>query len=173
MTVGILDQAGLFTKYFRTNLPAGFDAGLQLIVVSGPESLDGLSLDLLAVAPDLRSGRWEEDFHLSCRLLLLPGTAASLARRLHAASVVSYGSSPRDTLTISSLETGKIVVALQRDLITAQNSLVEQQELILPLRGTVPPLFFLACAGLLLLLGISPEALDLYPPRDTSVPIPH
>jgi len=43
----------------------------------------------------------------------------------------------------------------------------------LPLRGTVPPLFFLACAGLLLLLGISPEALDLYPPRDTSVPIPH
>ena len=102
MTVGILDQAGLFTKYFRTNLPAGFDAGLQLIVVSGPESLDGLSLDLLAVAPDLRSGRWEEDFHLSCRLLLLPGTAASLARRLHAASVVSYGSSPRDTLTISS-----------------------------------------------------------------------
>ena len=88
-----------------------------------------------------------------------PGTAGPLARALNARQAVSYGTSPRDTLTFSSLEGDRLCLAVQRELVTLGGAVVEQQELVLPFSTGASPLPFLAAAGTLLLLGVPPEEL--------------
>ena len=88
-----------------------------------------------------------------CRILLTPGPLRGCA----APSVVSYGPSPRDTLTFSSLRAGGMVLDLQREIVTLAGRRVERQELALPVRGE--PLLTLAWAGTLLLAGAEPETL--------------
>ena len=51
----------------------------------------------------------------ACRTILLPGDAGRMLEGLRAASAVSYGSSPRDSLTISSREGDRLWAALQRE----------------------------------------------------------
>lgn len=99
-----------------------------------------------------------------CAVLLLPSSAAPLASRFSARCAVSYGSGVRDSLTLSSLEGDKLVVAVQRELPAVTGSSVEQQELVLSLRRGVSPLPALAAAGALLLLGARPEELMADPP---------
>ena len=94
-----------------------------------------------------------------CGTVLLPGTAGPLARALNARQAVSYGTSPRDTLTFSSLEGDRLCLAVQRELVTLGGAVVEQQELVLPFSTGASPLPFLAAAGTLLLLGVPPEEL--------------
>ena len=72
---------------------------------------------------------------------------------------MSYGTSPRDTLTFSSLEGDRLCLAVQRELVTLGGAVVEQQELVLPFSTGASPLPFLAAAGTLLLLGVPPEEL--------------
>ena len=73
-----------------------------------PAEIEGHSWDLLVLTPDAcRSG-----FQARCGLLLVPGDASEVLRSIHAASVVSYGLSLRDTLTLSSLT--QPVLCLQR-----------------------------------------------------------
>ena len=48
---------------------------------------------------------------------------------------------------------------IQRELVTLGGAVVEQQELVLPFSTGASPLPFLAAAGTLLLLGVSPEEL--------------
>lgn len=74
-------------------------------------------------------------------------------------SAVSYGTSPKDTLTFSSLEGDQICLALQRELVASQGRVVEQQEFVLPFPAGEAPLPFLAAAGVLLLLGEPPGVL--------------
>ena len=50
-------------------------------------------------------------------------------------------------------------MALQRELVTLEGTVVEQQELVLPFPLEESPLPFLAVAGTLLLLGVPPEEL--------------
>ena len=112
---------------------------------------------LLVVSPGaVRSGL---SLPASCRTLLLPGDAGALLTGVRAASAVSYGASPRDSLTISSREGDRLWAALQRELVTVDGHVVERQEFPLwtgPERGELPAL---AVAGALLLLGVPPEAL--------------
>ena len=68
----------------------------------------------------------------ACRTILLPGDAGRMLEGLRAASAVSYGSSPRDSLTISSREGDRLWRAMSD----------------------------LAVAGALLLLGVPPEELE-------------
>ena len=63
-----------------------------------------------------------------CRTVLLPGGAGSLP--LRAACAVSYGASPRDSLTLSSLRSP--VLCVQRLLPRPDGALVEPQEFPLP-----------------------------------------
>ena len=76
-----------------------------------------------------------------------------------AASAVSYGASPRDSLTISSREGNTLWAALQRELVTVDGQVVERQEFPLTLEPEVGELPALAAAGALLLLGVPPEEL--------------
>lgn len=96
----------------------------------------------------------------ACRTILLPGDAGRLLKGLRAASAVSYGSSPRDSLTISSREGDRLWAALQRELVTLGGQVVERQEFPLPLGPEGRAMSDLAVAGALLLLGVPPEELE-------------
>ena len=100
-----------------------------------PAEIEGHSWDLLVLTPDAcRSG-----FQARCGLLLVPGDASEVLRSIHAASVVSYGLSLRDTLTLSSLT--QPVLCLQRAVPPLEPmeiplpGLPESPESLLPLLG--------------------------------------
>lgn len=111
---------------------------------------------LLVVSP--RAAARGRDLPRSCRTALVPGEMGERCR-VRAASAVSYGPSPRDSLTVSSREEGVLWAALQRELVTVEGQVVERQEFPLPLAPGEEELPLLACAGALLLLGIPPEEL--------------
>ena len=123
-----------------------------------PAELTGEPLDLLVASPAAIG--WAGAARVTCRMALLPGSAAPLARGLRAESAVSYGTGPKDTITLSSLEGDKICLAIQRELVTLEGRVVERQELVLPYpAGRVTPELFMARVGALLLLGCGmPEA---------------
>ena len=81
-----------------------------------PAELAGARLELLTVSPAARG--WAGAGAVPCGTVLLPGTAGPLARALNARQAVSYGTSPRDTLTFSSLEGDRLCLAVQRELVT-------------------------------------------------------
>ena len=112
---------------------------------------------LLVVSP--RAAQRRMRLPSACRTVLLPGDAGTLLEGVCAASAVSYGDSPRDSLTISSREGGKVWAALQRELVTVDGHVVERQEFPLPVASEGEELPTLAVAGALLLLGVPPEAL--------------
>lgn len=93
-----------------------------------------------------------------CRTVLLPG--GMRGEPPQAASAVSYGASPKDSLTVSSREGDTLWVALQRELVTVDGRVVERQEFPLYLEPGQEELPALAAAGGLLLLGVPPEELS-------------
>lgn len=113
---------------------------------------------LVVISP--RAVRRGLELPAACRTVLLPGDAGAALGQLRAASAVSYGNSPRDSLTLSSRNGDRLWAALQRELVTVDGHVVERQEF--PLRR--PPgtgdLSTLAVAGALLLLGVPPEELS-------------
>lgn len=102
-----------------------------------------------------------------CRTALLPGGMGGVSPQ--AASAVSYGASPRDSLTISSREGNTLWAALQRELVTVDGQVVERQEFPLALEPGEEELPALAAAGALLLLGVPPERLRR-PPGSPAFP---
>ncbi len=118
-----------------------------------PALLAGFRLDLLIVSPG--AAGWAGAAALMCRTALLPGGLSALTRALPADTVVSYGASSRNTLTLSSLEGEQAAVAIQREFVSLEGKAVERQELVLPYDGQSPDLF-LAEAGAALLLGRLP-----------------
>lgn len=96
----------------------------------------------------------------ACRTALLPGDPPLPELALQAASAVSYGAGPRNTLTISSRNGDRLWMALQRELVTVQGQVVERQEFPWRLSPGFPPQAALAVAGALLLLGVPPEQLS-------------
>ncbi len=118
-----------------------------------PALLAGLALDLLVVSPGATG--WAGAGALSCRTALLPGGRSALTRALPAGTVLSYGASGRNTLTLSSLDELRASVAVQREFLSLDGRAVERQELILPCDGCSPDLL-LVQAGAALLLGRLP-----------------
>ena len=115
--------------------------------------------DLLVVAPDWPVSRPVPP-GLTCRALLLPGRLGPLAGDLEAGWVVSYGLTPRDSLTLSSLGQDGLCLALQREVVTLAGRSLEPQET--PLRGFAgtEPELVLAWAGVMLLVGVPVEKLS-------------
>lgn len=117
---------------------------------------------LLVVSPRaaVHRGRQPE----TCRMALLPGDTPLSGWDLHAASAVSYGAGPKNTLTLSSREGQRLWLALQRELVTIQGHIVDRQEFPWILARGASPQSDLAVAGALLLLGVPPEQLSAFPP---------
>ena len=118
-----------------------------------PALLAGLALDLLVVSPGATG--WAGAGGINCRTALLPGGRSALTRLLPAVTVLSYGASSRNTLTLSSLDESRASVAVQREFLSLDGHAVERQELVLPCDGCAPDLL-LAEAGAALLLGRLP-----------------
>ncbi len=109
-----------------------------------PAALAGRTWDLLALTRRGRTalGRAE----VSCRTLLVPGDGPP---PLPAEVVITWGLSPRDSLTLSSLT--EPVLCVQRTLPRPDGAVIEPQEFPLPpLPG--PPEELLPLLGLRLLL---------------------
>lgn len=92
---------------------------------------------------------------ISCRALL---TSAE-ALRVPSQWVIDYGLSVRDSLTVSSVEPDLAVLALQRELVTLDGTVIEQQELPLPIPPETGAEGVMALYGSLLVLGLAPEEL--------------
>ena len=95
----------------------------------------------------------------ACRTVLIPGSGGRALEGLRAASAVSYGPSPRDSLTISSREEKQMWATLQREVVTVEGRVVERQDFPIPLARRGEEMSALAAAGALLLLGVPPQEL--------------
>jgi hypothetical protein len=169
ITVGILGRTARFIETLDEILPKPCRESVNILTSDTAEGLQSQApLELLAIFPD-RSVR-EVNALPACRLLLLPGTEASLIGRCKATCAMSYGVSSKDSLTISSMEANQISVAVQRELVTVTGGTVEQQELILGIREDKALLPLLAFVGLLLVLGVPAEELPaLLESKDTTI----
>lgn len=155
--VGIWErEEGIFEAVQHALLRRGEIA--ELLRGEHPADFTDGHLELLCISPSAVG--WAGAGAIQCQTLLLPGAAGPLARGLRCACAVSYGTSPKDTLTFSSLEGDRICVALQRELVTLDGDVVEQQEFSLPFPPERSPLPFLAEVGTLLLLGVPAKELE-------------
>lgn len=146
--IGIWEDGGDFSGVLEGCLP------VRPVLDRHPAAFSDGFFDLLLVAPSARA--WAGAGAIRCRTALLPGAALPLVRVLKAESAVSYGVSPKNTLTISSLEGRQVCVALQREIITLAGSTLERQEFVLPFPPGEDPERFLGLTGARLLLTGSP-----------------
>ena len=96
---------------------------------------------------------------LRCGTVLLPGGESGLLQYIQARSAVSYGLSGRDSITLSSRRKGCLWVAVQRELVRLDGTVLERQEMPVSVGQGEDALEVLAVAGALLLLGAEPEEL--------------
>lgn len=89
---------------------------------------------------------------LRCGILLIDG--GSSIDFAEADCAVSYGMSPKDTITASSVGDEQCVVALQRELVTVSRRIVERQEITVP-AGSCETGELLAAVGAALLLDLT------------------
>ena len=123
-------------------------AGVKAYAFSALCEVEQRVWDLLALTRDAAAAPFSGQ--LSTRNLLLPGDSEpKLALRLHASQVVSYGFSPRDTLTLSSVTGTERLLCLQRSLLTLGGRVLEPQELPLS-----PALSALSGEDALLVAGV-------------------
>ena len=120
-TMKILEREPALSHFLSAHLPPQWGRALS----SAPAG----RADLVVVSPDLIQ---VPSAPTACRALLAPGSLAHLAGELSAAWVVSYGLTPRDTLTFSSLGQDTLCLALQRELVTLSGDCLEPQEWPLP-----------------------------------------
>ncbi len=155
-TIGILERGGSLSAFLTAHLPHRL---LEQADLCPAGSLaPGEVLDLLVVSPDWTG---EEGQVCPCRAMLIPGRLAEEAGGLSAGWAVSFGISPKDSLTLSSLGEDTILLALQREVITLTGERLDPQEFSLARGGHTAPCHVLACVGVQLLLGVSPKEVSL------------
>ena len=121
------------------------------------EHLSGNQYDLLIVSPKSRC-RAEKIVDSKC--ILLPGDLLDGHGEIESEYAISYGLSPRETITISSLNEECAVISLQRELVTLAGQVLEQQELPkIPLMNASPE-HVMTVTGTLLLAGVPPENIN-------------
>ena len=116
-------------------------------ILRGEAELSEQTWGILLLPPGTVRGR--QEVPISCACLLVEGTCpAELLSSVKTAYVVTYGMSPRDSLTLSSLR--EPVLCVQRSLIPPDGTVIEPQELPLG-ELPLPPEQMLPLLGLQLL----------------------
>ena len=155
-TIGILERGGGLSAFLAAHLP---QALLDRADLCPAGSLaPGEVLDLLVVSPDWKG---EDRQVCPCRAMLVPGRLAEEAGGLTAGWAVSFGISPKDSLTLSSLGEETILLALQREIITLTGERLDPQEFPLARGNHTAPCHVMACVGVQLLLGVEPGEVEL------------
>lgn len=85
---------------------------------------------LLALTPEGCRTLNQIGGEIVCRLLLAPGDLLALPAQVRAETVISFGLSPRDSLTLSSLT--EPVLCVQRTLPRPDGAMIDPQEFPLP-----------------------------------------
>ena len=155
-TVGILERTGGLSAFLAAHLPQSLLDRADLCP-AGSLAV-GEILDLLVVSPDWTG---ENRSVSPCRAMLIPGRLAHLAEGLTASWAVSFGLSPKDTLTLSSLEEKTIHLTLQREIVTLTGTRLDPQEFPLDRQDHTALCQILACVGVQLLLGVEPGEVSL------------
>jgi hypothetical protein len=113
--------------------------------------------DVLVLSEDDAIFQGEPKARVACKILLLPGDRVTSGTEpgdtdfFDAECVVTYGMSPKNTITLSSISEESCVLALQRELITIGGDVLERQEI--KIKGGLRPNSLLAVYGTLLILG--------------------
>ena len=116
-------------------------------ILRGEAELSEQTWGILLLPPGTVRGR--QEVPISCACLLVEGTCpAELLSSVKTAHVVTYGMSPRDSLTLSSLQ--EPVLCVQRSLTRPDGTVIEPQELPLG-ELPLPPEQMLPLLGLRLL----------------------
>jgi hypothetical protein len=113
----------------------------------------------LGIIPPLKDGMLIDCDEVNCDTLLVPGAFFPADSSIYASRVVSYGFSPRDSITFSSIGEKKTVITIQRELFTLDGCIIEQQDI--PIKNADTPIDDLVISSALLLLGTAPESLSL------------
>lgn len=124
----------------------------RLVARFGPAVEAGECPDLLVIAP----GACGEEA-ICCHTVLLPGGTGGWPSGICARSAVSYGLSGRDTITLSSRDGQRMWVAVQRELVRLDGTVLERQEFPVCVPEGADELQTLALTGAMLLMGASPE----------------
>jgi len=108
--------------------------------------------DLIVITAEMAQNfsAWD----LECSILFAPGQYASrVAGGVNTGCVVSYGMSGKDTVTISSINEDMAVLALQRELMTLDEKVLERQEIPVRYSGRTSSDRVMGIFGSLLLMG--------------------
>lgn len=117
--------------------------------------------DILVLADDaamscrVDSQGVQNNARIDCGILLMPGDSIGVSRDTEifdAGCIVTYGMSPKNTVTFSSIGEDTCILTLQRELVTITGDVLERQEI--NIKGEMRPDSLLAVAGTLLLLGL-------------------
>jgi hypothetical protein len=144
-------------QYIVGRIKKNGDTGVITVrSVYSADELGGLRSDILVISPNAARKGTKPKNTVSCGILLLPGDAE--ADFAEADCIVSYGMSPKNTITLSSIGEESCILALQRELITVRGDVLERQEIMI--EGGKKPDSLLAVAGTLLLLGLKPSDIN-------------
>lgn len=138
-------------------LEHGEELARRLVARFGPAMGADQHPGLLVVAPEIcLTTRWGI---LECGTVLLSGNERHCLDCVHACGAVSYGLSGRDSITLSSRERNYVWVAIQRELVCMDGTVLERQEIPVKMGQGMDELQTLALVGAMLLLGAQPEEL--------------
>ena len=130
-----------------------FHAAAQPVLINcalSTSELCGTCPELLVVAPDFAVSESHALPRVKCGILLLAGGAN--AAIFDTSCIVTYGMSPKNTLTVSSISGARLVISLQREVATVEGVVLERQELVVEGHGSAE--CRLAAAGAVLLSGL-------------------
>jgi hypothetical protein len=140
------------------------EKGKRDVTLLGESALcGGVAPAVVVVSPGAGAKRKSVP-ELSCDILLTPGKSPP-KNKISAATLISYGMSDRDTLTLSSIDSDCLMVTLQRETTAVTGRGLDRQDIPIKRESGVSPEVMLAAAGALLLIGISPDEF-ISPPQD-------
>jgi hypothetical protein len=131
-----------------------FDTSVLLSCADEYEYFHGVGADLLIISPGAKPDTRRT---LRAKCILMPGDLLNSFKAVESDYVISYGMSPRDTITASSISDDGVQISLQRELVTLKGEVVERQELpLVPLKRSTPERI-MSVRGATLLLGLPQE----------------
>jgi hypothetical protein len=128
----------------------GNQDAVRVVKASSLEMLRGRRPDIVVLSEAPAKEYGGESAHIRCGILLLPGDGD--AEAFDAECIVTYGMSPKNTITLSSISETSCVLAIQRELLTSFGDMLDRQEI--KIRGGMRPGCLLPVAGALLILGV-------------------
>lgn len=163
-SIGVLEEVGgkiaEAMKEWLNRLPER-KSGSFLITRSENIKMFHGKYDMIVVTPEMAGREESKPHNLECGILLVPGKyAGRLAEGIRTGCIVSYGMSRKDTITISSINKKATVLAIQRELITLKQNMLERQEISVHGNGKMSSDKIMAIYGSLLLMGMAPEKFE-------------